>query len=181
MKIWRFYILPENNNIKKSYDLYALTNDKEKAKMFMKTRNMDKFLVKCTKEDSETYANFANENYDHILDFHDMSTKQELGNGFYGRKKVTVLCTNYEYMCSTDEYQVDGCFANEGYWRASVPSKIFNNKIRESLKTIQYTDTRKIYLGEVDEDDDDDFSAPEYYIDELATFTSTFKHTFLKI
>ena len=66
MKIWRFYKLPEDKNAKQSYDLYAITNRKEFAKAFMETRDMNKFYMRCTKEDRETYTEYANKNLDNI-------------------------------------------------------------------------------------------------------------------
>lgn len=162
MKIWRFYIKPEENTNKKSYDLYALTNNKEIAKIFMETRNMKRFLVKCTKEESDVYAVLANDSQDNILGFHDLVTKEELKNGFYRRTNITVVCTEYEYLTATNEYQVDATFSNEGYWIDSPSPKLFNEKIQEALTNILYTDIRKIYTNDPTLDS---YASPDFWID----------------
>lgn len=62
MKIYRFYIIPEEDNNRRDYELYAVTNHKEYAEEFEATRNMKKFIKRVTSEDKETYIQFANEN-----------------------------------------------------------------------------------------------------------------------
>ena len=179
MKIWRFYKLPEDKNAKQSYDLYAITNRKEFAKAFMETRDMNKFYLRCTKEDRETYTEYANKNLDHILDYRALVTKDKLKNGFYGKKSITVLCTNFEYQIATNEDSVPGCFLDEMYWTYEAPKPtIFNEKIIEALNTLEYNRTFKIYNSVKLSPEEDDYSAPDYWIDEFMVFITTFKDIF---
>ena len=60
MKIWKFYIV-EKKTKKNDIELYAITDKKDIAKEFKKTRNMKIFKLIESNMDKTEYINFLNE------------------------------------------------------------------------------------------------------------------------
>lgn len=177
MKVWRFYIKPKKDSVDKAYTLYALTNNKEKAKIFMETRNMDRFYTRCTKEDKDVYTVLANENRDCVLDFHSFTTKTKMKNGFYGKENVSILSTEYEHISSTDEYNTGCSFNNEYFWNTAPNPKIFSKQIKNALSKLQYNQSFYIFNNDPIIDAPD-YASPDFWIDEYGVFIQTFKDTF---
>lgn len=184
MKIWRFYKKPsDKNDIKKRYDLYAITNKKEYALYFMKTRNMDMFYTRCTKEDIETYKKIANDNRDCVLDEFSLVTRDVNNNGLIISTRISMIITYYEYQCiNGDEYQCD--ITGDSTWWNDIPDySSYKKKIIKALRVLEYVSNYKLYAYQYQnnlflEKRDDDYSAPNIWIDELGALISTFKITF---
>lgn len=181
MKIWRFYKKPDDpNDVKKRYDLYALTNNEEFASYFMKTRNMDKFYTRCTKEDRETYARIANDNRNCVLDEYDIITKDVHNNGLIAHSKIPMIMTFYEYqIVNGDEFQCP--VMTEEWWAATVFPHYsqYKKKIQNALRVLEYITHYKIFNLAFDMDEsDDDYSAPDLWVDELGAFVDIFNKTF---
>ena len=181
MKVWRFYLKPDAEIGRKKYDLYALTNHKKFAKKFMKERDMDKFIVRCSKEEREEYVKFANSNLSYLLDMRPYITRTLDDENRYRTKTVDVLSTDYEFQtCDSDSILID--ILGEGDWYSAPSYVIFKKKIIESLRTLEYISNYKLYASDytnaVIDPDDDDYSAPNIWIDELGVFLRTFGDTF---
>ena len=180
MKIWRFYLKPKKNDSNERYNLYAITNNKKYANYFMNTRNMDRFFVKCTKEDKETYSNFANDNRSNVLDEFELVCRHIGNDKLLCHKRIKVVITFYEYQCvNGDEFQCE-ITSSPDWWIRAGDYKKFNNKLKNALRILEYINSYKIYsmpFGSLDEEDDD-YSAPDIWIDELGALISLFGDTF---
>lgn len=84
MHVWRFYLnrgkVKESRNIafrklSDKYPLYAITNDKAKAKKFMAQRNMKLFVVKDSHIEKEEWIEFCGRNRGAVLQFAAFSTR----------------------------------------------------------------------------------------------------------
>lgn len=181
MKIWRFYLKPDKDNKNKHYDLYAITNKKEYAKHFMKTRDMKRFIVKCSKDDKETYRDFANENRAQVLDEHELVTKTVNKNGLYGSTKVDFIMTEAEYQtCNGDEF-MDVNIDTESFWeeRECLPPKVFKDKIKDALIYLEYGSHYSIFnANKLDDIDMDEIYAPDRWVDEVGAFINSYFYTF---
>lgn len=180
MKIWRYYKKPENENIsKKRYDLYALTNKKEYAKKFESERDMDLFVKRVSKEDSETFTKLGNDNRACLLELHNFMTKTIYENGLIGIKDVDILCTNYEWQTCKDEAEVYSDFSHEEYWYTFPSPAIFKKKYQESLRILEYISNYKFFVGSTKLGiDDNGYEAPDISIDELEGFIVLFGKLF---
>jgi len=179
MKIYRFYIIPEEDNNRRDYELYAVTNHKEYAEEFEATRNMKKFIKRVTSEDKETYIQFANENRGSVLTHHKCTTRDAYDNGLIGIKDVEILCTENEYIQFKDQAEATSYCTTEEYWSIAPPYKIYKSKLKAALRKLEYISNYKFYRLEADIDpSDDDYSAPGISIDELGAFIALFKRTF---
>ena len=181
MKVWRFYLKPEKDSERRKYELYAITNKKDLAKKFMKERDMDKFIVKCSKTDKIEYAKFANDNLTLLLEMNTFITKTVDGDGKYRTKEVDVLTTEYECQsCDSDMVLMD--IMTEDEWEIAPPYRIFKNKIIDSLRKLEYVSSYKLYTNELNasmiDPEDDDYSAPNLWVDELGVLLRTFGDTF---
>lgn len=181
MKIWRFYKKPDDgDDVRKRYDLYAITNHPDYAAYFMNTRDMDKFYTRCTKEDKETYAKVANENRNCVLDEYELITRDTTPAGLVTHSKIPMIMTFFEYQCvNGDEFQCD--VMNEEWWVATVfpHYSYYRKKLKNALRVLEYISNYKIFNLSFDMDEnDDDYSAPDLWVDEFGAFISIFKHTF---
>lgn len=181
MKVWRFYIIPEKDNEKRRYDLYAITNNKEFAKKFKKERDMNKFVVRSTNETKESYAEFANNNLSYVLDYRTFITKTITENKKYTTTDVKILSTFYEQQCCDSNIQVMEAL-DTSEWRDAIPYKVYKKKIEEALRVLEYVAHYKVYTlefsGRYVDPNDDDYSAPDIWYDELGLFIKLFRHTF---
>lgn len=178
MKVWRFYYAQKReDNGEMDYQLYAITNKKEYAKEFKKTRNMNKFIVNDSKLDFDDWKEFANQNRGAVLDIMAFNTKCEMKNGFYGLKPVMVLCTLDEYQtCSEEDVQI--CIFEEEFFRDIPNYKIFDKRLLHALETIQYTYTYDMFTSWGHPvDDGEEPTAPELRIDEFSVFVNTYGET----
>ena len=181
MKVWKFYLIPEKDNQNKRYDLYAITNNKKYAKRFKEERNMDMFIERCTDEDKSDYIKFINDNRHCALIIKELMTRDVYKNGYIGTKKVEVLLTIYEHEnCDTENIVIDTM--EDGMWNSAIPYRVYKKKLLNSLRLLDYVSNYKLYSLDfnnmVIDPEDDDYSAPDIYIDELGLFIRYFGRTF---
>lgn len=178
MKVWRFYIKEqEETTHAEKYNLYALTNHKKYAEQFQRERNMKKFVIKTSKMSREEYSALGNQNNNCVLREEKLITK-DIENGLYTHREVKILLTYYEYQCSSGE---DAYISiNTPEWWYGIPTyKIFNDSTIKRLRLLYYVGMYKIMSDNPQlNHDDDDYSVPDVYTDELAMFIRTFGKTF---
>ena len=177
-KVWRFYTKGEIDNDEK-YHLYAITNQKDFAKQFQEERDMNKFIVKKSEEDFDDWKELAREAGDAVLDIRDLQTKHKTDTNTYSIIGVPILCTMYEYQT------VDADFAElpimtEEFWFQMPNLGIFNNKLIDSLKILEYHRYYRLFVIALqhNDDEDDDYAAPNTEIDEVGILISTFSNLF---
>ena len=181
MKIWRFYKVPEKDIKNKSYDLYAITNNKDKAKRFQAERNMKRFIKRVSNEDDDMYAKLANDNLDCVLDDFMMETRDIYPNGLIGHKSVSVLCTNYEVQVAKEEGETASEITLEEFWSHVLNYNAYKKKIRDALRVLEYVKYYKLYTLPFDtyiDPADDDYAAPSISIDEVVALIRVFGDTF---
>ena len=179
MKVWRFYLRRENSESKNKYELYAVTNNKKYAKKFMSERNMKLFQVKCSDIPKEEFLKFGNENRGCLLDYKEFITKKINSKNEYTHTTVKVLTTEYEWQsCDSDIVLNDILIDTD--WTAAVPYKIYKDKIIKSLRVLEYVSSYKLYSydSSLIDPEDDDYSAPDMWVDELGTFLRIYGETF---
>ena len=177
-KVWRFYTKGGIDNDEK-YHLYAITNQKDFAKQFQEERDMNKFIVKKSEEDFDDWKELAREAGDAVLDIRDLQTKHKTDTNTYSIIGVPILCTMYEYQT------VDADFAElpimtEEFWFQMPNLGIFNNKLIDSLKILEYHRYYRLFVIALqrNDDEDDDYAAPNTEIDEVGILISTFSNLF---
>ena len=179
MRVWRFYFKQERADNKNKYDLYAVTNNKKYAKKFMSERNMNLFIVKSSKVTKEEFLKFANDNRGALLDYYELVTKSIDNNHKYTHTKVKVLATEYEWQsCDSDTVLNDILIDND--WSGAISYKVYKDKIIKSLRVLEYVSSYKLYnyTSTLIDPVDDDYSAPDMWVDELGTFLRIFGSTF---
>lgn len=200
MKIWRFYKKPKKDSSRRDYELYAITNKKKFAKEFMSTRNMDLFIMKKSEEEKDDWISFANDNLGAVLDYHDLQTCGDNDDDIE-TKKIKILMTYFEWQnCDSD--QIDLIELQPEYWLDMPLYPIFNDKIIDALRNLEYVAAQRFYYGfygapnnltellhyindntetnmfeeDLEElDEDCDYAAPDIEVDELSLFIQTFK------
>ena len=194
MQCYRFYKIPDKKrkgeleqydeyNLEDVYPLYAITNDKSLAEKFMSQRNMDRFLLFKTKMKRKDYAIYANRRRNTVLKEASLITAINKGTKKEKMINVKVVMTADEEIMITDDPFIP-CIANdESFWSyiGSIicNTSIFKKKYKKALEYIFWKDHYKLYvqyfIQNLDIDDEaDDYSVPNYYIDELGLFVDTF-------
>lgn len=92
MKIYCFMMRGDNGK----FELYAYTPEKNIAKEFEETRNMDLFIKKTIEIDRSDYDEFYSKHDLCILDYHVFSRKDISDDNKYYAKPVMILCTTDE-------------------------------------------------------------------------------------
>lgn len=178
MKVWKFYKKNEEFN---GYELYAITNNKKRAEMFITLRDMNKFVMKKDTIEKEEWSKIANENRLAVLIETDMATKKIHKNGLYYKGIVTVVCTGYEKQECDGDYNMHVGF-DEGFWcNQAPPHIIFNEKIQDALRELGYVSEYNFniqIMGLTDMGIEESYDVPSTYIDEFSYFIHTFKDTF---
>lgn len=180
MNVWRFYLKPDKSVCKSKYELYAITNNHDYALSFMEMRNMDNFIMRCTDEEKEDYVKLAEDNRLYILSVHKLTTKSVNKNDIIIRNTVDVLMTEYEFQsCDSDSILSNISIDSEKSWSYAINYRVYNKKIKNSLRKLEYIPFFKLYSNPLHlEDDDDDYSAPDVRVDELSVFIKIFNRLF---
>ena len=158
MKLYKFYLRPTKEKdryffgreyqIEERYPLYAITTSKKYARLFMKTRDKNKFVFFQPDEieDEEVYDAFSKRYRDRYLaeyplESYHVSDKKKLGY-------ATFLATDYEITHTIESIDAGaGIFSSIDTW---IPSTdIFSRKIMEALKKLKYNDASKLLGNEI--------------------------------
>lgn len=192
MQCYRFYKIPDKKkkdvleqyneyNLEDVYPLYAITNDKTLVEKFMSQRNMDRFLLFKTKMKRKDYAIFANRRRNTVLKEASLMTSINKGTKKEEIINVKVVMTEDEDMMITDDPYIPCIQNDDEFWTHTgsiiCNTSIFKKKYKKVLEYIFWKDFYKLYMqyGIQNLDiDDDDYSVPCYYIDELGLFVDTF-------
>lgn len=182
MKLWRFYLKPQDrDNPNDKYSLYAFTTNKENAKLFMKYRDMDKFILRRSKIDKEDMNKFATDNRGAYLSWHTVLTKTIDDEGKFDTREVDILMTDYEQQAIDSDNGLTLDIHQESFWY-SVPSYIIYTKdLQNALGALDYQNTYKIFNNDpIIDSIYDDYNVPNIYIDELNIFIQCFGQTLAK-
>lgn len=180
MQCYRFYKkptnleeMPERISLSDKYPLYALTANKKLAKQFKKERNMDMFIVQKSDIDKETYSVFANQNRSTVLEPCKLITCIDKYKKTQRMEDVELVLTYAERQV-VEEGQL--FIFEENWWRMYYANSpfIFKEEYVRALAKIDFIDFYKLYNSDVYLDQYDDYSVPNYYIDELAYFLSIY-------
>lgn len=191
MKIYTFFRKPDNAmigddsiplNIK--YALYAITPTKELAKVFQKSRNMDKFIMKVIdcEDDGEEYDMYLVRNRSRILNWYWLSSFKDKNGDNQRPYWVKVLITENELNFTTETTDT-GTILNR--IKLYVPIDIFTGKTKEALYRLRYdkammsvttlSDTASMYI---EPPEDGDFWDTGLSYDMFAIFMLLYKDTF---
>lgn len=177
-KVWRFYTKGGIDNDEK-YHLYAITNRKDFAKQFQEERDMDKFIVKKSEEYFDDWKELAREAGDAVLDIRDLQTRHETDTNTYSTIGVPILCTMYEYQTADADF-AELPIMTEEFWFQMPNLGIFNSKLINALKILEYHRYYRLFVIALQQnnDEDDDYAAPNTDIDEVGILVSTFSNLF---
>ena len=178
------------------YALYAITNDKEKAKEFKASRNSKAFIEKTSKMDKDEWKELVAKHRGALLVFSEFTTKQEESKIEYPTvlseyvKSVKLLVTSDEKL-RTEMYGNGGddlfmlpVIKHNEFSAVPCPNiftKFFDGVLRELLYQQQYKfafgygSSNPAYVPERHEDDYAPFSVKfggteNFYFDELTMF-----------
>lgn len=191
MKCYKFYkVPPENesdiskkNHISDRYVLYGITNNKELAKLFMKQRNMKRFILMKDHMEKEEYASFVNRNRSCLLQEYPLTT---VINKYTKKEKIIniniVLSYDEELMIMEDPL-IPCMYNDDNYWTSMATiitqPDIFKKKYQKALKFIDYSFNWRVMvpfyvLGDTNFDDE----APNISYDEVELLIYTFSGLF---
>lgn len=191
MKIYTFFRKPDNTminddsiplNIK--YALYAITPTKELAKVFQKSRNMDKFIMKVIdcEDDGEEYDMYLVRNRSRILNWYWLSSFKDKNGDNQRPYWVRVLITENELNFTTETTDT-GTILNR--IKLYVPIDIFSGKTKEALYRLRYdkammsvTALSDIASAYIESPEDGDFWDTGLSYDMFAIFMLLYKDTF---
>ena len=149
----------------------------------MSQRNMDRFLLFKSKMKRKDYAIYANRRRNTVLKEAPLITAINKGTKKEKMINVKVVMTDDEEMMITDDPYIPCISNDDNFWNyiGSIicNTSIFKKKYKKALEYIFWKDHYKFYVHyfiqnlDID-DEDDDYSAPNYYIDELGLFVDTF-------
>ena len=140
---------------------------------------MDKFIVKKSEEDFDDWKELAREAGDAVLDIRDLQTRHETDTNTYSTIGVPILCTMYEYQTADADF-VELPIMTEEFWFQMPNLGIFNDKLINSLKILEYHRYYRLFVIALQQnnDEDDDYAAPNTDIDEVGILVSTFSNLF---
>lgn len=190
MKIYCFYLVRKfiNTNVYKgvysddveSIDgkeiaLYAFTPEKESAKYFRKTRQMDLFYEKVLEMNREEYNEFCDDNKAYLLEYHTFNTKSIINNK-YNVLMAYVLCTTIESDCIL--------YYKEDYV-LEILSDILTDEFTEILSKIKFKDKIEKKLNDIFLLSEimnkvyplEDINYDLFVIDELSLYIKLFSNT----
>ena len=180
MKIYKYYIIPEEDSADRKYELYAFTSIKDYAERFELERDMKRFLKgDVTDIDKEDYMEFANNNRGNLLDeFSYESTGVKEDNSIVV-DTVYVLSTYNEYQECKGDSAGDYILAPDLFENAPY-IKVFSKSIIKSLKVLEYSSLYKLLSTKpkLYDDNDDFYDAPMITIDEFNIFLNLYGKLF---
>ena len=177
MKVWKFYIV-EPDSKKKDIELYAITNDKHKAKAFKESRNMKIFKVIESEMDKDNYISFLNEEgYGNELIDGRLITDGVDEYDRYELKEVSFVMTRNEESVVDSTFESDLIISqDENFWKDTLPSHVFNKEIQKALRILEYPVVRHLYVNKV-LGEYDTYAAPSLMPNTLNLFIQTYGRT----
>lgn len=203
MKVYMFLL---NTNNKTEYEaasnikvygkyIYAVTNEKQKAKDFMSTRDMDKFSL-------EVFEIFSEEEYILFLKQRDIwncelvvssfPTSTEY-NGYFTVDYIKVLCTVAEsdsveydydsYILDNIENVISGIddMMHKRFKSLEIPdslllfTSLFNDEIKDALDTLNFRDFLEDAAYQIDNSDSSEYNLNE---DKLKVYCKKYANTY---
>ena len=181
MKVWKIYIknIDKDTDTRK-YELYAITKDKDILEEFKQTRNMDNFIIKKGNFEKAEYVEFVNDNRGLVLSRQKLATKGISDDGKYIKKTIEVVMTEFEYQNSDTEY-VEFIFSDNNWWDYFHEKDLiqFKPKLKLALDKLFFFDHQKIFDEHRMPFLEDDYSAPDYEIDQFEFFIMNYKELFI--
>lgn len=182
MRCYRFYKkptlskeeTPERVSLSDKYPLYGLTCKKKIAKRFMEERDMDKFIIRKSNVDRETYSELANRNRSAVLEEFDLLTCVNKYKQNQSMEKVNLILT-YGEIQTIDEPQL--YILDESWWNTYYMNSpfIFKEEYVKALQKIDFIDFYKLFSTDPNlYGVYDDYSVPNYYVDELSFFLAIY-------
>lgn len=162
--------------------LYAITNKKKYAKLFMETRNMNKFILIKQDIDEDIYVEFANKKHGVVLDMNTYRYYPKLSKNIEDSDTIQILSTYMERM--QVDSQVDQSLLGFSLSINFQDPFILRKEWLEVLDLLEYINFYKIYISETLPFDDarvrplieyDEYpSEPMLLVDELQVFIQNF-------
>lgn len=168
IKVYRFYKLiqgaTDDLSIMDKYPLVAVTNNKQLAKDFEKTRNMKKYVKIVDEMREDVYVAFLNKHSGEEIDEESLLSSYDYKEGEF--KNVYLPYTKFEYICMQD--QIDSHLV--GPDGPNQDTSLFNQKYIKALETLGYIQlaSQNLRLAE-------DYDLPEFEYNELSLFISVYK------
>ena len=205
MRVWKYYLdksrLKVNEGVafttaRERYALYAITNDKEKAKEFKASRNSKAFIEKTSKMDKDEWKELVAKHRGALLVFAEFTTKKDDSKVEYP-DVLSEYVKNVKLLVTSDEKLRTETYGNSGEDLFMLPvikrndiseipcpnifTKFFDGVLRELLYQQQYKfafgygSNNPAYVPDRHEDDYAPFSvkfggAENFYFDELTMF-----------
>ena len=197
MRISKFYKKPSDElskisdlRITDKYPLYAIALDKKDAKVFRETRDMEKFieitdhiepeLEEETLESINKVPLFRGA----VLDIRDISEIDGKYERNESTKSIPILMTENEYLAVKERYEESVLILSPMWWDGwcveATATKFLKDKYRNALDTLdfrvimKYTLEDKFYGIESDIEYLEDFTFPNWRIDEFSLYVHLF-------
>lgn len=146
MKLYKYFRIGDENDdmgIKEKYSLYAVTTDKDEAKLFEKSRKKGLFLKKVFKGNKNTCIEYLNRHRSSMLCWNELKTVK-FDDGKLKHVDANVLMTDMEFdaiKMTMDEMSpiLDADL---------VSSFIFKDNIKSCLDILGYTSASLLSLDE---------------------------------
>lgn len=131
--------------------LYAYTNDKDIAKFFKETRDMNKFVEKIIDVDKQDFENFCNTSSCYLLESHPFTIRKLSKDNIYNSAPYHVICTTMEFdaICYCENnifddilYNVIGC--NIGEFIDTI--EFVNQELKDAMKVLCYENFVDYYV-----------------------------------
>lgn len=180
MKLWRFFkkeVDSDNiddgveRDVSTKYPLYATTTDKNKAKVFMKQRNMDVFIVRVSDIERDEYLEYMQGVRGTDIIEKELVTVKNKYTDKMKEMYVNMMVTMNEKVVIEEPYFLQ----EQDWWLFEAPSPlIFNKSIQKALKMLDYNILFKLFTNESlpEFDEDDDIPAPAWLYDDVGVFIS---------
>ena len=171
-KCWLFYLITDDDYGIDKYDIYAYTDKKEYAESFIKTRNMDNFLLKERKLDRKDFNKLHKKYTSRYLVV--ITGKTRGRNSFKIKDFEIVLTEKEKALC-------DGASNTFLYYNIYkytwISNEVFKKKYRNALDILLYGPINKTLCSY--ENDIDDIMK-RIHIDYFRVIMMTYKKLFLK-
>lgn len=153
MKLYKFFKKPNKDlskipnaefSIQQKYPLYAITQDKDLAKAFIKTRNMDLFLYKVDDVSKESIDDIVNAKRNRMIQEYEFNTKVHRHTSEEKDLYIKVVMTESE-IDLVMEYGDSGEIMN--IIQDWIPIEIFEDDVYDALQQLLYIKCMQFATG----------------------------------